>query len=240
MPARLSAYVPAFRALHLHRLQSFTVMLPWDVLNEPLFFNRQLSQPAASSATANTACPAAALLTPQQKPLSAGITKVAHLRRSLQLQQPQLLALELSSVLLELPPASRAVVSSAPASTCLQGFSASGRQLIQDAQTGQLDTISPHLQLNNPTRACLFFFFFFFFFFWDYRGIAHPLSIDDGTERTWFEPEQQPRKRVPRRSVHGNQSPQGASKTFWRQDDQPRWQCHDTCVSPCKATSVTM
>ena len=134
-------------------------MLPWDVLNEPLFFNRQLSQPAASSATANTACPAAALLTPQQKPLSAGISKVAHLRRSLQLQQPQLLALELSSVLLGLPPAWRAVVSSAPASTCLQGFSASGRQLIQDAQT--VHTISPHLQLNNPTRACLFFFFFF-------------------------------------------------------------------------------
>jgi len=101
-PARLSAYVPAFRALHLHRLQSFTVMLPWDVLNEPLFFNRQISQPAASSATANTACPAAAFLTPQQKPLtlSAGITKVAHLWLSLQLQQPQMLALESSSELL--------------------------------------------------------------------------------------------------------------------------------------------
>ena len=43
-----------------------------------------------------------------------------------------------------------------------------------------------------------------------------------------------------------SKSPQGACKTFWRQDDQPRrqgWSCHDTCVSPCKArttASVTM
>jgi len=90
LPARLSAYVAAFRALHPHRLQSVTAMLPPDVLNEPLFFNRQISQPAASSATTNSACPAAAaaFLTPQQKPLmlSAGITKVAHLKLSLQLQ----------------------------------------------------------------------------------------------------------------------------------------------------------
>ena len=63
--------------------------------------------------------------------------------------------------------------------------------------------------------------FFFFFFFLGYRGIVHPPSDDEGTERTWFEPEQRPRKHVPKRSVHGKQSPQGASKTFWRQDDQP-------------------
>ncbi len=77
-------------------------MLPSDVLNEPLFFNRQISQPAASSATTKAACPAAAFLTPQQNPLmlSAGIIKLAHLRLSLQLQQPQLLASEMSSVLL--------------------------------------------------------------------------------------------------------------------------------------------
>ncbi|DBA67598.1 TPA: hypothetical protein ACH3X2_001865 [Trebouxia sp. C0005] len=31
-------------------------------------------------------------------------------------------------------------------------------------------------------------------------------------------------ERVPKRSVHGKQSPQGASKTFWHQDDQPCWQ----------------
>jgi len=63
--------------------------------------------------------------------------------------------------------------------------------------------------------------FFFFFFFLGYRGIVHPPSADEGTERTWFEPEQRPRKRVPKRSVHGKQSLQGASKMSWRQDDQP-------------------
>ncbi len=62
---------------------------------------------------------------------------------------------------------------------------------------------------------------FFFFFFLGYRGVVHPMSDDEGTERTWFEPEERPKKRVPERSVHGKQSPQGASKTFWRQDDQP-------------------
>ncbi len=132
LPARLSAYVAAFRALRPHRLQSVHAMLPHDILNEPLFFiklfrsplfrstalplyrstalplyrssliNRQISQPSACSATTNSACPAApaAFLTPQQKPLmlSAGVTKVAHLQLSLQLQQPQLLALELRSV----------------------------------------------------------------------------------------------------------------------------------------------
>ena len=64
---------------------------------------------------------------------------------------------------------------------------------------------------------------FFFFFFLGYRGIVHPPSDDEGTERTWFEPEQRPRKRVPKRSVHGKQSPQGASKAFWRQAVCP-WQ----------------
>ncbi|KAA6424459.1 MAG: hypothetical protein FRX49_05671 [Trebouxia sp. A1-2] len=53
------------------------------------------------------------------------------------------------------------------------------------------------------------------------RGIVHPPPDDGGTERTWSEPEQRPRQRAPKRSVHGKQSPQGASKTFWRQDDQP-------------------
>ncbi len=151
LPARLSAYVAAFKALHPDRLQPATVMLPSDVLNEPLFFNRHISQPAASSVTTNTACPAAAFLTPQQKPLmlSAGTTKVAHLRLSLQLRQPQLLASELSSVLLALPPAWRTIVSSAPASTWFQVLSASGRQTIQDAQTAQLHIIGPHLQLQQ-------------------------------------------------------------------------------------------
>ena len=48
-----------------------------------------------------------------------------------------------------LPPAWRTIVSSAPASTWFQVISASGRQLIQDAQTGQLHIISPHLQLQQ-------------------------------------------------------------------------------------------
>ena len=64
--------------------------------------------------------------------LSAGITKVAHLRLSLQCQQPQMLASEVSSVLLALPPAWRTIVSSAPAFTWFQVLSASGRHLIQD------------------------------------------------------------------------------------------------------------
>ena len=130
---------PTWRPSGLFMLTAFNQSLQCchDVLNEPIFFNRQICQPAASSATTNTACPAAAFLTPQQKPLmlSAGITKVAHLRLSLQLQQPQLLASELSSVLLALPPAWRTIVSSAPACTLFQVPSASGRQLIQDAQT---------------------------------------------------------------------------------------------------------
>ena len=33
-------------------------------------------------------------------------------------------------------------------------------------------------------------------FFLGYRRIVHPPSDDEGTERTWFEPEQRPRKRV--------------------------------------------
>ena len=72
---------------------------------------------------------------------------MAHLRLSLQLQEPQLLALELSLVLLAIASAWGAIVSSAPASTCFEVLSASGRQLSQDAQTGQLHIISPHLQL---------------------------------------------------------------------------------------------
>jgi len=152
LPARLSAYVIAFKALHPHRLQSATALLPSDILNEPLFFNRQICKPAASSATTDSACPSAAFLTAQQKPLmlSAGITQVAHMRLSLQLQQTQLLARELSSVLLALPPAWRAIVSSAPASTWFQVLSASGKQLFQDAQTGQLHTISLHLNFSRP------------------------------------------------------------------------------------------
>ena len=74
----------------------------------------------------------------------------------------------------------------------------------------------------------------FFLFLKGYRGIVHPPSGDEGNQRTWFEPEQRPSKRVPKRSVHGKQSPQGASKRFCRRDDQPWWQgwsCHDTSLA---------
>jgi len=77
------------------------------------------------------------------------ITQVAHFRLSMQLQQPQLLARELSSALLAPPPAWRAIVPSASASTWFQVLSASGRQLFQDAQTGQLHTISSHVYLQQ-------------------------------------------------------------------------------------------
>ena len=75
-----------------------------------------------------------------------------------------------------------------------------------------------------------------------FRRIVHPPSDDEGAEQTWFEPEQRPRKRVPKRSVHGKQFPRGASKTFWRQDDQPWWQGR-SFMTPCKArrsASVTL
>ncbi len=35
-------------------------------------------------------------------------------------------------------------------------------------------------------------------------GIVHPTSDDEGTERTWLEPKQRPRRTRP---VHGKQSP---------------------------------
>ena len=84
------------------------------------------------------------------------------------------------------------------------------RKILAPAQT-------PHSQTHWESQQFLPIFFFFFGF----RGIVHPPSDDEGTERTWFEPEQRPRKRVPKQSVHGKQSPQEASKMSWRQDDQP-------------------
>lgn len=150
LPACQAAYVTAFRALRPHRLQSINVMLPEDVLNEPL--NRRITQPPAISDAISSAGPAttATSLTPQQQPLmlSAGITKVAHLQLALQLQHPRSLAHELlHSVLLALPSAWQAIVSSAPSATCFQVVSTAGKQLVQHAQTGQLHTISPHMHL---------------------------------------------------------------------------------------------
>ena len=56
------------------------------------------------------------------------------------------------------------------------------------------------------------FCFFLCFLFFNYRGIVHPPSDDEGTERTWLEPGRRPRKRVPKRSVHGKHSREGPSK----------------------------
>ena len=75
-------------------------------------------------------------------------------------------------------------------------------------------------------QACLHNFKFIFL---GYRGIVYPPADDAGTERTWFEPKQRPRKRVPKLSVHGKQSPRGASKTYWRM-----W--HSTFMSPSTLT----
>ena len=58
--------------------------------------------------------------------------------------------------MLALPPAWRALVSSAPASTWFQLLSASGRQFIQHAQAGQLHTISAHLQFRQTPPEPVF------------------------------------------------------------------------------------
>ncbi len=157
--SQLSAYVAAFRALHSHRLQPVTAMLPSDVFNEPLFFNKQICQPDASSATANAAYPVAAFLAPQQKPLmlSAAITKVDHLRLSLQLQQPQLLASELSSVLLALQLLQHGAPLSAQPQHAL-GFRSSrppadkSFKMLRQASSHHYP---PSATSTNPTRACL-------------------------------------------------------------------------------------
>ena len=134
-------------------------MLPLDVLNEPLFFNKQICQPAASSATTNTACPAAAFLTPQQKPLmlSAGITKVAHLPLSLQLQQPQLLASELYSVLLALPPAWRTIACQLNPNIHLVSNSFGLRHTthLRCSDRPAPHDWRPSATSADPTRACL-------------------------------------------------------------------------------------
>ena len=83
LPARLKGYVIAFKALQPHRLHQVNAMPAEDMLNEPLFFNQQISVPLGSSATGSaddstTSRP----LTPHDQPfmLAAGITKVAHLQ----------------------------------------------------------------------------------------------------------------------------------------------------------------
>ena len=73
LPARLNGYVTAFRALQPHRLLPVSAMHAEDVLNEPLFFNRQITVPINASAGSTTQKP----LMPQEHTilLAAGITK---------------------------------------------------------------------------------------------------------------------------------------------------------------------
>ena len=89
LPARLNGYVTAFRALRPHRLLPVSAMHAEDVLNEPLFFNRQITVTINASAGSTAQKP----LMPQEHTilLTVGITKVAHVQAALQLHQPQAL-----------------------------------------------------------------------------------------------------------------------------------------------------
>ena len=154
LPARLSGYVAAFRALRPHRLQAITAMQPEDVLNELLFFNRQITAPAVSSAPSSSSSAfalAARSLTPSDCPLliSVGIAKVAHRQAALQRQHPPPLAQQLQAMLQALPSEWQSVASSAPTPPAwVQTQSSSSQQLLlQQATTGQLHTVSPHHQL---------------------------------------------------------------------------------------------
>ena len=113
LPARLNGYVTAFRALQPHRLLPVSAMHAEDVLNEPLFFNRQITVPNNASAGSTAQKP----LMPQEHTilLTAGITKVAHVQAALQLHQPQALTACLQTVLLAMPAAWQTVASSVPA-----------------------------------------------------------------------------------------------------------------------------
>ena len=151
LPARQSGYVTAFRALHPHRLLPLHGMPAEAVLNEPLFFNRQVLVPlSVSAASSNSGNTAGRPLAPQDQPLllTSGITKVARLQLALQQQHPPPLSACLHSVLLALPPPWQAVATAAPAPAAWQqGSSPSGTQLIQDSQTCQLHSLSIQHQL---------------------------------------------------------------------------------------------
>ncbi|DBB01263.1 TPA: hypothetical protein ACH3X1_001129 [Trebouxia sp. C0004] len=154
LPARLTGYVLAFRALRPHRLLKINAMPAEDVLNEPIFYNRQVSVPLGSSATGSaTDSTASRPLTPHDQPLllATGITKVAHLQAALQQQQPAAFTACLQSVLMTMPPPWRAIATAAPtAPAWRQGLSASGSQLIQNTQTGQHHLLKSHDQLQSP------------------------------------------------------------------------------------------
>ena len=71
-------------------------------------------------------------------------------------------------------------------------------------------------------------------FFLGYRGIVHPPS-EEGTERTWFEPEQRPRKRVPKRSVDSKQGRTCRSSSY-----TVTYMCHDMTDLVIRAGRVTL
>ncbi|DBA99815.1 TPA: hypothetical protein ACH3X1_013717 [Trebouxia sp. C0004] len=148
LSARLTGYVLAFRALRPHRLLKINAMPAEDVLNEPIFYNRQVSVPLGSSATGSaTDSTASRPLTPHDHPLllATGITKVAHLQAALQQQHPAAFTACLQSVLMTMPPPWRAIATSAPtAPAWRQGLSASGSQLIQNTQTGLHHLLKSH------------------------------------------------------------------------------------------------
>ena len=154
LPARLAGYVAAFRALHPHRLQPADAMLPEDILNEHLFYNKQVTQPAytsaASSSSSATAGPVARPLAVQDQPqlISAAVTKVAHLQAALQLQQPQPFSASLQAVLHLLPTSWQTIASSQPAAPqWVQRQTASGSAVIQHANSSRLHSISPSNEL---------------------------------------------------------------------------------------------
>ena len=62
-------------------------------------------------------------------------------------------------------------------------------------------------------------FRWFLLFFLGYRGIVHPPSDDEGTERTWFKPEQRPRKNAFLSDQSTASNPRkGQAKRFGRQE----------------------
>ncbi|DBA84921.1 TPA: hypothetical protein ACH3X1_005932 [Trebouxia sp. C0004] len=183
LPARLTGYVLAFRALRPHRLLKINAMPAEDVLNEPIFYNRQVSVPLGSSATGSaTDSTASRPLTPHDQPLllATGITKVAHLQAALQQQQPAAFTACLQSVLMTMPPPWRAIATAAPtAPAWRQGLSASGSQLIQNTQTGQHHLLKSHDQLQESHAQAV-----------SATTPVHVISWDPS--RPWRGPAQQP------------------------------------------------
>ena len=73
LPARQSGYVTAFRALHPPRLLPLHGMPTEAVLNEPLFFNQQVSVPLLDSVASGSTA-GKPLTPPQDRPSAAAST----------------------------------------------------------------------------------------------------------------------------------------------------------------------